>query len=336
MTGRILNIKKVILISAIFACNVLAITAQNVTPEKGAGKKILDKVFVTAIAFDDHNNAWIGTFKNGLIKYNSKETVFYNLKNSCINDTVAIQDIKVDSKGNVWIGNTGLIKYDGKTFTSYNSHNSKIPNDYVSSISIDTKDNVWFTSCTFRQGGVVKYDGKNFNVFTSANSKLPFNLVQSITIDKNDNVWLAAAGGVGKACLVKISNKDWTIYNDKELGFSPYYFGNIEVNSKNVIYGSIDYSLSSSRGSERACIFTFDGYKSQILKTDKYIGYKLLKIDNEDRAWCSHGSTCSVYDGNKWTILSETTKSGGAFVVEQAKDNKIWIGTGSGIYIQNR
>jgi hypothetical protein len=42
----------------------------------------MDGYFVTSIAFDSKGNAWIGTFKQGIIKYNPLETVIYNSSNS--------------------------------------------------------------------------------------------------------------------------------------------------------------------------------------------------------------------------------------------------------------
>ena len=94
------------------------------------------------------------------------------------------------------MGCDGIMKYDGTNFTLYNSTNTPIPEDFVYSIAIDSKDNIWFTSCRFREGGIVKYDGTDWNVFTPENSDLPVNMVQSIAIDQNDNVWLA----LGRDC----------------------------------------------------------------------------------------------------------------------------------------
>ena len=66
--------------------------------------KILDGYFVTAIAFDHLGNAWIGTFKQGLIKYGADGIVVYNSTNSIISATAVINEIAIDSKNNVWIG----------------------------------------------------------------------------------------------------------------------------------------------------------------------------------------------------------------------------------------
>ena len=297
--------------------------------------KILDGYFVKSIAFDSKGNAWIGTFKQGLIKYNSSETIIYNSSNSIISDTSVIYDIAIDSEDNVWIGCEGLIKYNGSDFIHYNSSSTPIPEDFVGSIAVDSKDNIWFTSCRFRQGGIVKYDGANWTVFTPDNSDLPANFVKSIAIDNNDNVWLALTEIVNNAYLVKIENDNWTIYTNNDLGFSPYYFGNIQINSKNELCGAIDYSLSSTISNNGPQVFIFDGESSNQLQFDSLTNVKSISIDNEDNIWCSANGGYAVFDGKNWTLDNESFEEHSVFAIEQALDNKIWIGTGDGIFIYN-
>lgn len=297
--------------------------------------KILDGYFVKSIAFDKQENAWIGTFKQGLIKYNSSGATIYNSKNSIISDTSVIYDLAVDSKNNVWIACEGLIKYDGISFTHFNSSNSPVPEDFVSSIAIDSKDNIWFSSGRFRQGGIVKYDGTDWTVYTPDNSDLPVNFVQSIAIDKNDNVWLALNEIVNDSYLVKISNDKWTIYTSSELGFTPYYFGNIQIDSKNRLCGAIDYSLSSMITNNGPQVFVFDGSSSKTFQFDNTTNIKFIIVDKNDNIWCGMYGGYAVFNGNKWTIEGSRFKDDGVFAIEQSNDNKIWIGTGDGIYIND-
>jgi ligand-binding sensor domain-containing protein len=297
--------------------------------------KILDGYFVKSIAYDNLGNAWVGTFKQGLIKYNSDATIVYNSENSIISDTSVIYDIAVDSKNNVWIACEGLIKYDGANFTKFNSQNTPIPEDFISSIAIDSKDNIWFSSSRFRQGGVVKYDNSNWKVYTPDNSDLPVNLVQSIAIDNKDNVWLALNEIVNDSYLVKISNDKWTTYTSSNLGFKPYYFGNIEINSQNKLCGAIDYSLSSMIINNGPQVFIYNGNSTQQLQYDEESNIKFITIDNEDNIWCGTYGGYAVYNGQKWTIDNSSFMEESVFAIEQSTDNKIWIGTGDGIYIND-
>lgn len=301
----------------------------------GFSKKILDGIFVKSIAFDNSGNAWVGTFKQGLIKYNDDEIRVYNSKNSIIPDSSVIYDIQIDSKNNIWFSCEGLMKFDDNTFTYYNSSNSPVPEDFVPSIAIDSKDNIWFSSSRVRQGGIVKYDGINWTVYTPDNSDLPLNFVRSIAIDTNDNIWLAQTEYVNQSCLVKIANDDWTVYAEADLGFTPFYFGNIEFNSANELCGAIDYALSGTITNNGPQVFIFDGSLSKKLQFDSVSNIKSITVDNQDNIWCWMHGGFAVYDGQDWIINDSEFISPSIFVIEQALDNKMWFGTGDGIYIKD-
>ena len=297
--------------------------------------KRLDGYFITSIAFDKQGNTWIGNFKQGLIKYNSSTVTIYNSNNSIISDTSVIYDIAIDSKNNVWISCEGLIKYDGINFKHFNSSNTTIPENFVSSIAIDSEDNIWLSSSRFRQRGIVKYNGVYWTVYTPNNSDLPLSFVRSIAIDKHDNVWLTLNEIVNNSYLVKISNDNWTIYTNSDLGFTPYYFGNIQINSKNKICGAIDYSLSSMMTNNGPQVFIFDGITSEKLQYDNTSDIQFITVDNKDNIWCGTYDGFVIFNGEKWTIEKSRFKNDGVFSIEQSYDNKIWIGTGNGIYIND-
>ena len=298
--------------------------------------KILDGYFVTAIAFDHLGNTWIGTFKQGLIKYNAAGITVYNSTNSIISSTAVINEIAIDSKNNIWIGADGLYKYDGTSIKVYNTANKTIPEDYVPSVAVDSKDNVWFSSSRMGTGGVMKYDGTNWTLYTPANSVLPINFVKSIAIDKNDNVWLAFTQTVSQTYLAKISKNIWTVYSNKELGFSPYYYGSIKTDSKNQLWAGIDYSLMSASSNKKPIAYMFDGNSSkQLQNDDNWLGFKSITIDNKDRIWGLDFEGYMVYDGNKWIIDHLKFKDIGLFAIEQAPDGKMWLGSGNGVYIND-
>lgn len=303
------------------------------TPNTSFYTKILDGYFVTSIAFDHKGNAWIGTFKQGLIKYNSSETKLYDWNNSIIPKDCVINDIAVDSHDNIWIACEGLIRFDGSSFTLFNTGNSPIPEDYVKSIGIDSKENVWFTSCRFREGGLVKFNGNSWNVFTPQNSDLPVNFIRSVAVDRNDNVWLALSETVNESCLVKISGSLWNIYTDENLGFNPYFFADIGCNSRNQVCGAIDYMLSSTFVNVGPQVFIFNGQKSEQLSFDDVTKVMSIKIDDEDNIWCANIGGYAVFNGENWIVDDSTFKDTGVFTIEQARDRKIWLGTSDGIYI---
>lgn len=296
-------------------------------------QKILDGYFVISIAFDIDGNAWIGTFKQGLIKYNSKETIIYNSENSIIADTIVIMDIAVDSKNNVWIGGRGLIKYDGNSFTHYNSSNTPMPENNVMSITIDSKDNIWFSSCVHGNGGLVKFDGNSWIIFTPDNSELPTNIVNDIAVDKDDNIWVTTHSKT----LSKISNGNLTTYPFDSLNGAYYSLGDIAINKKNDICIVINNGAFS--GGIMACkscskILIFNELNSEELYNDNIqLNIKFLFIDSDNNIWCIDFSYFTIYNGNNWITDSTNLVKETLFTVTQALDDKIWIGTADGIYI---
>ena len=161
-------------------------------------------------------------------------------------------------------------------------------------------------------------------------------LFRSVTIDKDDNVWLALAEIVNNSYLVKISGNKWTTYTNDDLGFIPYYLGNIQIDSKKRLYGAIDYSLSSMYIHKGPKIFMFDGNETEQIKNDSISNINFITIDNQDNIWCATHNGYAIYNEQKWTIDNFTFKDVGIFAIEQAPDNRIWIGTNNGIRIGNK
>lgn len=295
-------------------------------------EKILDGYFITSIAFDSKGNAWLGTFKQGIIKYSNGKAEVFDSTNSAVPASTVIWDIKTDSYGNVWAGCNGLLKYDGKKFTLYNSKNTPMPEDFVYSIAVDKSDNIWFTSCRFREGGIVKYNGSEWKVFTPENSPMPVNSVKSIAIDGDGNAWLAFSEMVSDCYLAKTNGTRWTLFDSEDLGFSPYYFGNIMFNSRNQLCASIDYSLSSTWPNAGPNAFIFDGSHAKQLKIGNNAYVKSLTVDNDDNVWCALMGGFAVWNGTSW-MINDTGFSNGVFAIAQSPDGSMWIATGDGIYI---
>ena len=107
-----------LLVSLIVISQFLSISCSNeiTSPDMNfeLSDHILGEYFVTSIAFDSKDAAWIGTFKHGLIKYDGTVTHF-DKSNSILPDSLIIRTIAVDNNDVVWIGsNKGLIKYENE------------------------------------------------------------------------------------------------------------------------------------------------------------------------------------------------------------------------------
>ena len=304
---------------------------------------ILEGYFVTAISFESNKTAWIGTFKQGLIQYDGSSATIYNSSNSAFPDSIVIWDIEIDNDYNIWIGSDiGLIKFDRKNFYIYNTTNSPMPEDIVWSIAIDQDNVLWFASCRFRRGGLMKFDGTNWTLFTPENSAMPSNSVWDIAVDRDNNIWLTMNETVGGGCIIKISEDTWEIFDENDIGFAPYYFGDLTIDYNNNIYASIDYGLSSLHDMTRPNIIVYDGSRWRINNpTDKdgeslgYVGK--ISCDLCMNLWATlHGReniSLAVFNGHKWIYNNPDFPINWISEIAVDESNTVWAGTGDGIYL---
>jgi ligand-binding sensor domain-containing protein len=177
-----------------------------------------------------------------------------------------------------------------------------------------------------------------WTVYTPNNSALPVNSIHGIAIDQSDNVWLALGDYVTQSYLVKISNDKWNVYDEKDFGFTPYYFGGIQCDSKNRLWVNINYSLSSTIDPSRPTLFIFDGKTATILSSCTVISL----IDHSDNAWgygwCDGWAGVGVWIGKQWTQFDSSEfggsgSSGRLPLIKEDPYHKMWFGTENGIYI---
>ena len=280
---------------------------------------------ITAIAFDGQGNAWVGTLNKGLIKFDGQnETVYPEI-------TGMIRTIKVDSKNQVYLAADGLVKFDGEDFTRYDDN--PLMEGNIMALDIDSKDRVWFAVGGFNSGGIGRRDGNTLSFYTPDNSPLPAHWVSAVKVGSNDEVWISAQSSVGNLHLAKILEEDWTLFDSKNLGFSPYSISNLEENSRGELICGIDYSLSSTIDPSRPPLFTFNEREGRQIMSDKPLYVNQIFVDRSDRIWCAGSGGYARYQNNNWTYDQETFKEISIFAIAQAPDGAIWIGTGDGVYL---
>ncbi|MBU0558745.1 MAG: hypothetical protein KJ799_11455 [Bacteroidetes bacterium] len=301
---------------------------------------ILEGYFVTSIVFDSKDIAWIATFKQGLIKYDGSITL-YDASNSTLPDSLFIWDLAVDNNDVLWIGSSkGLIKFEDDTFHLYNKSNAPLITANVFTLTIDDNNNIWFSSCVFKEGGIMKFDGLNWTLFTPQNSAFPGSLLGDIMTDGQNNIWAAVNDGINTCSIAKISGENISIFSEEEIGIPLYYFGELACGAKNHIYAALDYSLSSSADINRPHIISFDGKKWKIInpvdKKGKSLGYvNSIAVDLKGNLWANTSlNGIVVYNGQNWIFgESKIIIESSVFDIAVDSNNNIWIGSGDGIYI---
>lgn len=158
---------------------------------------------------NDHK-IWVATYggigiidEEGAIKIESYTTVNSKLPSN------TIRTITRDQEGNIWIATFagGLVKYDGKTFTSYTSENG-LPSNNIRIVYVDNQDQLWVG---VQDAGLVlfaKQKGKVKSLYNVKNSELLNDNVRFIKKDSHGNLWIGVDGGISKFNL-----KDHTFTN---------------------------------------------------------------------------------------------------------------------------
>lgn len=133
--------------------------------------------FTLCITEDKQSNIWLGTFDQGIYKYDGKSFKNYSVKNGLSSDTPFL--MVCDNNNNLWIG-TGLgidrFNLKDETFKHYEKQDGFLGIEINPNATLKDKDgNLWFGSIV----GLVKY-----------NSRLAKNnLVEAITSIKDPRIF---------------------------------------------------------------------------------------------------------------------------------------------------
>ena len=175
---------------------------------------------ISAIAVDQEGNIWFGTQSvdasdgdgYGVCKFYGGYCTNY-WENSAINA------ISVDNSGNVWVGTywDGVYKFNGTTWTNYNSSNSGLVSNHVRSIAVGSGDVKWFGGCTYEQVQCpqVLCSAAVASRFNGgwATRTLPEGLVviRAIAIDWEGSEWYGTLQGIYRF------DGTWTVYNSSNV-----------------------------------------------------------------------------------------------------------------------
>ena len=135
--------------------------------------------------------AWLAT-ANGVARYDDGQWQIYRqAQGLASNDTLSVA---IDGN-RVWVGTNGagVSVYDGTTWTTYDTSNSKIAHDTVRSITVGPVGRVWLAT----DGGVSVYDNSSgtWKSYSTFNSSLVHNSVYDIAVDERGRVWIATNAG---------------------------------------------------------------------------------------------------------------------------------------------
>lgn len=195
--------KKLLLL---FACvSIFASNAQNgfttYTTNLSISGSILKE---SALLTDNTGNKWIGfsspitTNTVGLVKHSGSTWILYNTTSTPALPSNYITALAEDNIGNVWIGTrAGLVKYDGISFTVFNTANG-LPSNTITCI-----ESIGSQLYVGTRSGLSRYDGVNFTNYTLANGKVPSDTISFIKAESSNVLWL---GGYNRLVQFNINS----------------------------------------------------------------------------------------------------------------------------------
>lgn len=128
-----------------------------------------------------------------LAVYNNGVWNSLNLPALGANISVA-NDIAFDLQNYMWLAtDEGVWKYSGGNWSTWDTSNSAITDNHVSSIVINDGDSVFVSSYNasgFFYGGLSVFNGSSWSTFTIANSDLPSEQIDDMELDASGNLWI--------------------------------------------------------------------------------------------------------------------------------------------------
>ncbi|MBN1348183.1 hypothetical protein JXJ21_02120 [candidate division KSB1 bacterium] len=147
---------------------------------------------VNAIAFDKQKSIWIGT-SGGLAMLNGTNWIEYNRENYPLPDD-DVRALAIDSSGALWVGCkihwwhsdslllSGLVKFDGENWTTYEAQYPNRPD--VFAVTIDADGSTWIGT---GGAGLARLVGENWITYNTDNSDIPDNYVYDLALDPQGN-----------------------------------------------------------------------------------------------------------------------------------------------------
>lgn len=296
--------------------------------------RILNEYFIWDIAFESDGTAWMKAPDVGLIKYETDGSwELFDQTNSIINGTnYSIRDIVVDDQDRVWLGNDGLVCYDGE-FIRYDSTNSVIRGDHINCLEVDSEGKVWFSiSGDSGESELGCFNDGNITIYSPEHPGF-FRRIGDMAIDQDDNIWCSSLSILQDTCLFKFDQAEWTAYDTSDFGFKPYQIDKIMVTPDNDLIGRISYLLSSSTVPDDAPhAFIYDGISFDVMDDDN-LECLTSFIDSDGDIWGSRIGQLSVrrQDG----IIRKPILYDPYFITESPSGD-IWVSSKKGVYIYRK
>lgn len=302
-------------------------------------KNGLPNADIRAILEDNDGSIWLGTYGGGIVKmsesvhnfHSAGNIIQYTSKNGLINDKV--ECMMKDKDGSLWIGtDSGLSKFNGKTFTNYTTKQG-LPKNIIRCLMQDDKKNIWIGS---EEGGVSLFtpneQSKGDGVFTNfkKTNGLLHNIITCIIQDNAKNIWMGTAGG-------GVSKLTPAVTGSYDEGYFTDYSENDGLPDNEILCltedktGNIWLGTGSGLAKFNGNTFTHHTSKEGLKNAD----IRYILNDTKGNTWmASYGDGLYCLQSNRTSFLHYIDKKGLPnnllYSILQDKEGNLWIGSSGG------
>ncbi len=182
--------------------------------------------------FEDHEGyIWLGGWGSDVTRMDPVSHTFttFTTSNSGIAGNILWDDaIMEDADNNLWFGTLGgygdtggLSKFDGSSWTNYNTGNSGIPSNGILCTAMDNQGNIWL-GFGWHGYGISKFDGSTWTNYDLSNSGIISSRIYSIHADGKGNIWCGSDVG-----LSKFDGTTWENFTTVNSGLTDNYISKI-------------------------------------------------------------------------------------------------------------
>ncbi|MDP2722867.1 MAG: two-component regulator propeller domain-containing protein [Bacteroidales bacterium] len=191
----------------------------------------LSGITIEATEDDSFGRIWFGIINAGVTILNGEDVIVLEG-----NQFRNAKDFLEDKSGNIWLGGTGLCKFDGVDW-SYIPTNNLAPYGAVNSLALDSSNNIWVG---FTLGIIGKYDGSSWSTDTlycgGANA-----YINSIVVDSSGMVWSYSKG------LFKFDGNNWRELTTTD-GFMHSIVNGLAIDKNNKLWITTNDGVTSYDG----------------------------------------------------------------------------------------
>lgn len=184
----------------------------------------------TSFLVDNSGNKWVGfkgvneTANAGLVKYNNASWTLFSTTTTPALPSNSVTALAQDNSGNIWIGSTaGLTKFDGTSFTTYNTG--------IASTLIYCIEVIGNQVYVGTNAGLSRFDGANFTNYNKVTNTLPSDTILCMKAENTNTIWL---GGKNRMVQFNINGTfSSTTYTDLAIPNNPGNINCIFIDGQN-------------------------------------------------------------------------------------------------------